>query len=95
LEAKVNYLKIDYILDLIRFEERVPGKFLKHLTGTNSLYEIRISTVFNNIRIFCFFDEGQLVVLTNCFIKKTQKTPKKELQLAIKLKNEYFKNTKS
>ncbi len=89
--------KIDYVLDLIKNEERVPKKFLKHLSGTDGLYEIKVSTVFSNIRIFCFFDEGRLVVLTNCFVKKTQKTPKKQLDLAIKLKNEYFtkKNSKS
>lgn len=84
--------KIDYVLDLVKYEVRVPKKFLKFLTGTDGLYELRVTTVFSNIRIFCFFDEGQLVVLTNCFIKKTQKTPKKELELAIKLKKEYFKN---
>ena len=84
--------KIDYVLDLVKYEERVPKRFLKFLTGTDGLYEIRVSTVFNNIRIFCFFDEGRMVVLTNCFIKKTQKTPKKELALAIRLKNEYYKN---
>ncbi len=82
--------KIDYVLDIIRFVDRVPKKFLRHLTGTDGLYEVRISTVSANIRIFCFFDEGQLVILSNCFIKKTQKTPKKELRLAIKLKEEYF-----
>jgi len=48
--------KIDYVLDLIKYEERVPKKFLKHLTGTDGLYEIRVSTRFSNIRIFCFFD---------------------------------------
>lgn len=87
--------KIDYVLDLIRFEDRVPKKFLKFLAGTDGLYEIRISTAFSNIRIFCFFDEGKVVVVTNCFIKKTQKIPKKELGLATKLKKEYFKNKKS
>jgi len=89
--------KIDYVLDLIKNEERVPKKFLKYLSGTDGLYEIKVSTVFSNIRIFCFFDEGKLVVLTNCFVKKTQKTPKKQLDLAIKLKKEYFtkKNSKS
>jgi phage-related protein len=39
----------------------------------------------------CFQDDGNLVVLTNCFIKKTQKTPKKEIILAKKLKREYLK----
>ena len=40
-------------------------------------------------RIFCFFDKGQLVVLVNGFQKKTQKTPKQEIELALKLKAEY------
>lgn len=84
--------KIDYVLDLIKFEERVPKKFLKHLTGSNGLYEIRVATTISSIRIFCFFDEGRLVILTNCFEKKSQKTPKKQLDLAIKLKKEYFNN---
>lgn len=86
--------KIDYVIDIIRFIERVPIQFLKYLEGTDSLYEIRISTTFKQIRIFCFFDEGQVVVLTNCFVKKTQKTPKKELELAIKLKKDYFRTKK-
>jgi phage-related protein len=82
--------KIEYVLDLIRFEKHVPNKFLKHLTGTDGIYEIRVITSFKSIRIFCFFDKGELVVLTNCFIKKSQKTPKKELKLAEKLKIEYM-----
>ncbi len=86
--------KIDYVIDIIKFVDRVPIQFLKYLEGTDSLYEIRVSTTFQQIRIFCFFDEGQLVILTNCFVKKTQKTPKKELELAIKLKKEYFATKK-
>jgi len=86
--------KIDYVIDIVKFNERVPIQFLKHLEGTNNLYEIRISATLKQIRIFCFFDEGQVVVLTNCFVKKTQKTPKKELKLAIKLKKEYFETKK-
>ncbi len=86
--------KIDYVLDLVRFESRVPKKFLKYLSGTVGLYEIKIITV-KNIRIFCCFDEGQLIVLTNCFVKKSQKTPKSQLELAIKLKKEYFNNKTS
>lgn len=39
---------------------------------------------------FCFFDKGNLIVLTNGFQKKTQKTPKVELELAEKLKKQYF-----
>lgn len=37
----------------------------------------------------CFFDQGKLVVLANGFKKKTQKTPKKEIEMALKIKGEY------
>ncbi len=82
--------KIEYVLDLVRFEKQVPKKFFKYLDGTDGIYEIRVITTFKSIRILCFFDEGNLVVLTNCFLKKTQKTPGKEIRLAEKLKKEYL-----
>ncbi len=82
--------KIDFVLDLIRNVERVPIKFLKYLEGTDALYEVRVLTHKSNIRIFSFFDEGNLVILINAFVKKTNKTPKNELELGIKLKEEYF-----
>jgi len=90
-EEKVQN-KIEYILDLVRFEQRVPKKFFKALENTDGIYEVRIITTFKSIRILCFFDDGNLVMLVNCFIKKTQKTPKKEIKLAEKLKREYLKN---
>lgn len=60
------------------------------MRGTDGLYEIRVVTHKHNLRIFSFFDEGNLVILINGFSKKTQKTPKNELQLGIQLKEEYF-----
>ena len=36
-----------------------------------------------------FFDEGKLVVLANGFQKKTQKTPRQEIDKALKIKEEY------
>ena len=82
--------KIKYVLELIKQVEKVPEKFLKHLTNTNGLYEIRIEYQSNIYRIFCCFDKGKLVVLFNAFKKKTQKTPKKEIEKALKLMDEYF-----
>jgi len=82
--------KIEYVFDLVRYEKQVPKKFFKYLESTDGIYEIKIITTFKSIRILCFFDEGQLVVLTNCFIKKTQKTPNKEIVTAEKLKREYM-----
>ncbi len=74
----------------MKFEERVPIKFLKYLESTDGIYEVRVVTAFKSIRILCFFDQGELVVLTNCFLKKSQKTPRKEIKLAEKLKKEYL-----
>jgi phage-related protein len=62
------------------------------LTGTDGLYELRIEFESNIYRIFCCFDKGNLVVLFNGFQKKSQKTPKNEIDLALKLKDEYFQS---
>lgn len=82
--------KIQQVLELIKQVDRVPEKFLKHISGTEGLYEIRVEYQSNIYRIFCCFDEGKLVVLFNGFQKKTQKIPKNELNKAIELKKEYF-----
>lgn len=64
------------------------------MTGTDGLYEIRIEFEGNIYRIFGCFDKGNLVVLFNGFQKKSQKTPKKAIDLALKLKDEYFNSKK-
>jgi phage-related protein len=69
-----------------------PQTYLKHLEGTDGLYEIRVSSGSNIFRIFCFFDQGQLVILLNGFQKKTQKTPKSEIERAEKLKTKYYED---
>ena len=82
--------KIKYVLELIKQIERVPIKFLAPITGYDGLFEIKIEFESNIYRIFCCFDKGRLVVLFNAFQKKTQKTPKTEIEKAMKLKEEYF-----
>ena len=74
--------------------ERVPKNYLKAITGTKSLYEARISLASNIWRVFCFFDEGKLVILLNGFTKKTQKTPKKEIDKALRLMADYYNEKK-
>jgi len=54
------------------------------------LYETRISLGSDIWRVFCFFDEGKLVILLNGFQKETQKTPKNEIEKAILLMEQYF-----
>jgi len=82
--------KIFKILEAIETLERVPQNYLKHLVGTNGLYEARVQLGSNIWRVFCFFDEGKLVILLNGFQKKTQKTPKKEIEKALQLMAEYY-----
>ena len=81
-EDKVK-AKIKNILELVKQVDRVPEKFLKHLSGSDGVYEIRVEYQSNIYRIFCCFDKGNLVVLFNAFQKKTQKTPNSELEKAI------------
>ncbi|MEI6435982.1 MAG: type II toxin-antitoxin system RelE/ParE family toxin [Bacteroidota bacterium] len=90
-------MKIKYVFELIKQVERIPVKFLAALTASEGLFEIRIEYPSNIFRIFCCFDQDRLVVLFNGFQKKTQKTPKEEIDRAMRLRNEYFqlKNQKS
>jgi phage-related protein len=81
--------KIVWTFRVIENIPKVPTDYLKHLEGTNGLYEIRVQTGSDIYRIFCFFDEGKLVVLANGFQKKTQKTPRNEIEKALKIKEEY------
>lgn len=82
--------KFDWTLELIATIDRVPKKYFQHMEDTVGLYEIRVEVGSNIFRAFSFFDEGQLIVVANAFQKKTQKTPKKEIELAEKIKKEYF-----
>jgi phage-related protein len=85
--------KTNWTLQLIATLDRVPEKYFKHITGSTGIYEVRVEVGSNIFRIFSFFDKGQLVILVNGFQKKTQKTPKKEIELAEKLKKLYFDET--
>ncbi|MCU0420142.1 MAG: type II toxin-antitoxin system RelE/ParE family toxin [Cyclobacteriaceae bacterium] len=80
----------DKIEHVLLVAERIPGKFLQHLSGTDGLYEVRVEYQGNIYRIFSCFDEGNLVVLFNAFQKKSQKTPPAEIEKALKIKAEYF-----
>lgn len=81
--------KIIWTLELIEDLQRIPESYLKHIEITEGLFEIRVQVGSDIFRIFCFFDEGKLVVLANGFKKKTQKTPKQEIEKALNIKEEY------
>ncbi|MDT0645624.1 type II toxin-antitoxin system RelE/ParE family toxin [Zunongwangia sp. F260] len=82
--------KIFRVIEAIETLERIPSNYLKAIKGAKGLYEARIKLGSNIWRVFCFFDEGKLVILLNGFTKKTQKTPKTEIDKALKLKETYY-----
>lgn len=84
--------KIDYVLDVLKMQDRVSEKFVKYIK--DGLYEIRASYNANIYRAFFIFDEGNIVMLFNGFQKKTQKTPSKEIDRALELKKEYYAGKK-
>jgi len=86
--------KITWTLGLIEQLEKVPETYLKHIENTEGLYEIRVKQGSDIFRIFCFFDKGKLIILANGFQKKTQKTPNKEIDKALKIKQEYENENK-
>lgn len=86
-------MKIDWTIQLIIDLDRVPEKYFKHLEGT-TLYEVRVQVGSDIYRIFCFFDKGNLVILLHGIVKKTQKTPRKELEKAQRLQKEYYDGKK-
>jgi phage-related protein len=82
--------KFNWTLQLIATIDRVPKKYFDYMTNSTGIFELRVEVGSDIFRVFSFFDKGNLVVLINGFQKKTQKTPKIELELAEKLKKQYF-----
>ena len=82
--------KFNCTLQLISIQDRIPEKYVKHITGSDGIFEVRVEVGSDIFRVFSFFDKGNLVILVNGFQKKTQKTPKAEIKLAEKLKKEYL-----
>ena len=86
-----QFEKISFVLDLIEQIDIVPSKYFKKLKGTDDIWEIRVQQGNNIFRILGFFDGKELVVLNHAFTKKSQKIPQKEIAVAEKRKQNYFK----
>jgi len=68
----------------------VPTKYFKKLVNTNDIWEVRVQVGNNIFRLLGFLDAGSLIILNHAFQKKTQKTPKKEINIAEIRKQDYF-----
>lgn len=81
--------KVTWVMQLIEELNIVPVKYFKKLVGTDDLWEIRVQSGGNIYRILCFLDGDNLVIVNHAFQKKTQKTPKKEIDIATARKKSY------
>jgi len=86
--------KLEWTLELVRELDRIPVKYFKSLEGAEGLYEIRMEWIKLAFRIFCFFDEGNVIVLIHGIVKKKQKTPIKEIKIAKELMRAYHEEKK-
>ena len=55
----------------------------------NNIFELRVIFSTNHVRILYFFDNNNKAVLTNCFIKKTNRVPRKEIDKANRYRDVY------
>ncbi len=82
--------KITWVLILIEDLDIVPSTYFKKLVSTEEIWKCRIQVGSNAYRIFCFFDGHSVVVLTHGIIKKTQKTPQREIEKAEAYRRDYL-----
>jgi phage-related protein len=93
-QTKKVQTKIIWTFRIIEDLDMIPEIYFKHLESTDGLYEIRIQLGSDIYRIFCFFDDQNIVIVGHGFQKKTQKTPIKEIEKAQKIRKEYFDEKK-
>jgi phage-related protein len=83
--------KVIWVLSLIQELDAVPSQYFKKLVNTEDIWEVRIQVGNNIFRLLGFLFNKRLIVLTNGFAKKTQKTPSQEIHLAEQRKRDYLK----
>jgi phage-related protein len=84
--------KVAWVLKLVEELDVVPVQYFKKLVSTDDIWEVRIQFGGDIFRLLGFFDEEEesLVILTNGFAKKTQKTPPHAIKLAEQRKQDYL-----
>ena len=81
--------KIAWVLKSVQELEKIPRTYFKKITDTD-FYEVRIEISGNIYRLLGFFNDGNIVILTNGFQKKTQKTPSNEIAICRERMKEFL-----
>lgn len=82
--------RVAWVLRLIEDIEFVPAQYFKKMPGTDDLWEVRVHSGTDTIRLLGFLSGSRTLVLTNGFAKKTMKTPTREIALAEQRKRDYL-----
>jgi len=82
--------KVTWVLAIVETLAIVPIQYFKKLVGTVDIWAVRIDFGSDTFRLLGFMDEGNLVILTNGFAKKSQKTPATEIDIAEQRKKDYL-----
>jgi phage-related protein len=86
--------KVAWVLRAVKALPLVPLQYFKKLEGTEDIWEVRADFGGDAFRLLGFWDAGRLIILTNAFSKKTQKTPEREIALAEQRKRDYLNRKK-
>jgi phage-related protein len=89
-----NAQKVAWVLNIIEEMDVVPGQYFQKMVNTDDIWEVRVRAGSDIFRLLGFFDGAKLVVLSNAFQKKTQKTPRKAIEVAEERKRDYFRRKK-
>jgi hypothetical protein len=93
--------KFDFLIQILQTQPNIPQKYVKHITNSDGIYELRVSSMQNEYRVLFFFEEGSLieggriVILSNGFFKKDNKDYVKAVALAEQIKSDYLNNLKN
>jgi len=83
--------RVAWVIEAVEELAVVPEKYFKKLVNTDDIWEIRVSAGNNIFRLLSFFDNSKLIIACHGFVKKAQKTPKKEIKVAENRKKDYFR----
>lgn len=78
---------INYFIELKNHNLPIKENLSKHLD--DGIFELRISLREKSVRNLYFFQKGAKIIITHGFIKKSQKTPRKEIEKAKELRKSY------
>jgi phage-related protein len=86
--------KILWVLRIVRDFDPVPSQYFAKLSTKDDIWEVRVQVGGDMFRLLGFLHQSDLIILTSVFQKKTQKTPRHEIELAAARKRDYLERAR-